>query len=426
MENNNEMIDQVDSAPEIDVEEGNSEPASVKKAFPWWIIAVAGAVVIAVGVLLAFVLPGGGTDDPGYRITVVDEVGNPITGVIVKLADVNGNERINVTEKDGCVIFTGVTKGEYTVTVDKAATDVIILQNEYHLDENTTQLKVVVRDETKCIEIYGEVGDNELAYNTGVGTRVIPLKDGDMIYLVFTAAVEGNYRFSISADDTSATVGYYGIPMFVQSTHRGEGEYDEKSFELAIYDVATPYVIGVKGSSDVTLTIDRTGDAPFDPQYEPWTTISAKEEFKTFTTSTLAPVDITAASLNLHLGDDGYYYIGEKLVYMRIRSASKYLDASLSFIAGFEEEFGGQNIGGYVYDEDGNFVAKYSYNTMIGQYVEHCDANGVYPLTEELAEAIKLHGENAGWWKPNTVNFLFEGVPFNEKYVWMFLCCTEE
>ncbi len=426
MENNKEMINQVESAPEMTVEENNNESSSSKKPFPWWIIAVCAVVVIAAVIALVFLIPGGGSLNAEYRISVVDEIGNPVGGVMVKLVDSNGNQRINISEKDGTVSFADMPKGTYTVVVDKAATQVKILQSEYILDNNSTELKVVVRDETKCQPIYGAVDDGALAYTGSVGTYVIPARKEEMTYLVFAASVKGNYSVSITSDDASATVGYYGIPMFVQSTHRIDGEYDGKSFSLSIYDTATPFVFGVKGSADVTLTIERTGDAPFNPDYEPSTVVSAKEEFKSFTTGTLVPVDITDSSIDLHLGDDGYYYIGAKRVYIRIKSTSQYLDASLSFIAGLEENFGGQNIGGDVYDENGNFVAKYSFNTMIGQYAEHCDANGVYPLTEEMAQAIKLHGESAGWWKPNTVNFLFEGVPFNEKYAWLFLCCTEQ
>jgi len=69
-------------------------------------------------------------------------------------------------------------------------------------------------------------------------------------------------------------------------------------------------------------------------------------------------------------------------------------------------------------------VGKYSYNDMIAAYYEHCDSNGVYPLTEELAEAIKLHGKSAGWWNPTSPDFLFNGKPYKEENAWLFLCCT--
>lgn len=430
MENNNEMIDQVESAPEAPAAEQSAETTTAKKPFPWLIVAICAFAVVAAVLAIVFITPGNAGDATvaDYCISVVDEIGNPVAGVMIKLVDESGNQRISVTEKNGNAVFLDINISTYTVIADKAATEVKILQSQFILDNNTTDLKIVVRDETKCRPIYGEVEDTALAYNVGVGTYLIPVRDGNMTYVVFMATTGGSYKVSITSGDDTATVGYYGIPMFVQSTHRGDGSdgYDGKSFNLSIYDIATPFVFGVKGSADVTLTVERIGDAPFNPQYEPWTVVPTEEEFKSFTTGTLVPVDIADSSIDLKLGEDGYYYIGSKMVYVRIKSTTKYLDASLSFIAGFEENFVGQNIGGYVYDENGNFVAKYSYNTMIGQYAEHCDANGVYPLTEEMAEALKLHGENAGWWKPNTVNFLFDGVPYNPEYAWLFLCCTEQ
>ena len=101
------------------------------------------------------------------------------------------------------------------------------------------------------------------------------------------------------------------------------------------------------------------------------------------------------------------------------------MDVSIAFIAGLIDQNHGQNFGGYVYDNNGDFVGKYTYNNMLATYLECCD-KGVYPLTEELAEAIKCHGNSVGWWTPGTANFLFDGVMYNKDTVWLFLCCTVE
>ena len=97
----------------------------------------------------------------------------------------------------------------------------------------------------------------------------------------------------------------------------------------------------------------------------------------------------------------------------------------IAFIAGFVDENHGQNFGGFVYDDEGNFVGKYSYNSMIESYLQYCD-HGVYPLTEELAEAVKLHGQNAGWWNPTSGNYLFSNVLAVLENAWLFACCTAE
>jgi hypothetical protein len=219
--------------------------------------------------------------------------------------------------------------------------------------------------------------------------------------------------------------------MFVQNSHRGEGEYDGKQFELIIQDPETPYVLGFKNLGAIAnLTIERKGDAPFDPQFAPWTSIPASADIVDFALpegAILTDINISDPTLSVVLGEDGCYYTSDgKPVYLRISSISqaKYLDVSIAFIAGLIDQNFGQNFGGYVYDENGNFVGKYSYNTMLESYYEKCDENGVYPLTEELAEAIKCHGNSAGWWNPNSGNYLFSSTIVYDENAWLFLCCT--
>ena len=71
------------------------------------------------------------------------------------------------------------------------------------------------------------------------------------------------------------------------------------------------------------------------------------------------------------------------------------------------------NIGGYIYDENGDFVDKLNYNLMIEEYMKYCDSKyGVIPLTEELAECMKLHGTSTGWWNSSAGNYLFNGESY--------------
>jgi hypothetical protein len=251
---------------------------------------------------------------------------------------------------------------------------------------------------------------------------------------VFNATTSGVYRFTLNSEDADAIIGYYGIPLFVQSSHCDEGAYDGKTFELTIQDPETPYVIGIKTTkrAETSFTIERVGDAPFDPYHAPWTVVPATGELTKCNlpeTVVLNDLDVTDKNLSITLSEDGYYYTADgKLVYLRINSVSnaRYLDVSIAYIAGFIDSNFGQNFGGYVYDDNGDFVGKYSYNEMIGSYYEVCDSMGVYPLTEELAEAIKCHGNSAGWWNPNAANYLFGSVEEVTENAWMFLLCTAD
>ncbi len=369
-----------------------------------------------------------------YTVTVVDGVGTPVANVMVKFTDPNGETKTRVTDKSGLATIKNVLAQDYKIVIEKGLSEVIVDNAEYSLTEDVRSLKVVVRDESKTVDIYGEIPDNSFAYNIGVGTYDIPCGAGQTTYYVFYAQSKGVYKISLTSNDDEMTVGYYGIPMFVQTNHRADGEYDGKSFELVIQDPATPYVLGITASrnAEAHLTVERSGDAPFDPQFAPWTTVSATEDFKKCNLpadAVLNDIDVTDSSVSVTLGDDGYYYTSDgKLVYLRINSISdaKYLDVSIAFIAGFVDDNIGQNFGGYVYNEDGSFEGKYSFNDMIASYMEYCSGSGLYPLTAELARAIQVHGNSIGWWNPNAANYLFSSVNEVTENAWLFLCCTVE
>lgn len=389
----------------------------------------------------------GGNTDPVYQdytVKVVDGLGNPVSDIIVNFYTPSGDKKMRVTDKTGVATLKNVEAGDYEIIIEQGFSSAIITDFKFNLTAEVTELTVIVRDESKTMDIYGDIPDGSFAYNVVTGSYNVYCNADEMSYLVFNPQKSGVYRFSIPSSE-DATIGYYGIHMFVQAHHCGEGEYDGKTFELVIQDEATPYVIGVlsKKQANVELKIERTGDAPFDPQFAPWTVVESKfdvtkcdlpENVK------LKDIDITSKDISVYLGDDGYYHTSDgSILYLRIGSVcdAKYLDVSLAFIAGHADANFGQNFGGYVYDENGEFVAKYSYNSLLSAYCgslddkgaiqgNNCDETGVYPLTAELAEAIKCHGNAAGWWKPNTVNYLFNGVPVNLDIAWLFLCCTVE
>ena len=143
----------------------------------------------------------------------------------------------------------------------------------------------------------------------------------------------------------------------------------------------------------------------------------------------LVNFDITDKNAKVYLADDGCYYTAEgKPVYVRITSSNEtYLPgASLALLAGYVNDQIGMNIGGYVYDENGNFVEKRNYNLMIEDYMALCDDTyGVVPLTAELAECIQLHGKNTGWWNSASGNYIFGSTPINITNAWLFLCVVE-
>ncbi len=379
-----------------------------------------------------------------YTVTVVDGLNNPVGNVIVNFAKDGSETKMRVTDKDGKASYKNAVAGDYTVTLEQGLSDVVIEQNEYKLTKDITSLKAVVRDMSNTISIYGDVPENAFAYTVVDGVYNVVCESGKT-FLVFNAPIEGIYNVSFTSDDTNMTIGHYGIPMFVQSSHCGDLDYDGKSFQLVIKDKTTPYVIGIFATKDTvaTLSIERIGDAPFDPSYDAeWVEVQASAVLEkcNLNGKTLVDFDIASKDITVSLGDDGYYYTNSgKLVYVRISTPTGHgyvdenqqfvpiLGGSLALLSGHVDSNVGINIGGYVYDSEGNFVEKLRYNDMIKTYSDYTDPTyGVVPLTVELAECIMLHGESNGWWNQNGGSYLFTNVEVNPENAWLFLCMIEE
>ncbi len=380
-----------------------------------------------------------------YTVTVVDGAGKPMSNVMVKFTTPDGETKTRITEKDGIASLKNVIEGEYKVNLEAGLSDAIVLVKEYTLTKETNSIYAVVRDSKNSIEIYGAVEDGTYASSIDAGAHIIPCTAGEMSYYLFYARTPGVYKVELTSSDEQMTLGYYGMPMFVQSNHCGDGAYDGKSFELIIQDITTPYIFGIKANENAiaNLTVERTGDAPFDPDYADWIEVTAEGPFTVCDTTgkTLVDVDISAESFDITLGSDGYYYTNDgKAVYIRLTTAPghSYMDeefksqlvfgGSLALMAGLVEgQDVGNNIGGYVYDENGNFVNKYRYNQMIATYLDYVDsAYGVVQLNAELVECIKLHGQSSGWFDPDSYGYLFGNIEVNDDISWLFLCMVEQ
>lgn len=452
MENNIEKnVDEIQENVNVEaadeaVEKDNA--TTPKNNFPIWIIPVAVAILIGIVMAIVFPIVFGGSDDPvylDYTVTVVDGAGKPMSNVMVKFTTLDGETKTRITEKDGIASLKNVIEGEYKVNLEAGLSDAIVLVKEYTLTKETNSIYAVVRDSKNSIEIYGVVEDGTYASSIDAGAHIIPCTAGEISYYLFYARTPGVYKVALTSSDEQMTLGYYGMPMFVQSNHCGDGAYDGKSFELIIQDITTPYIFGIKANENAiaNLTVERTGDAPFDPNYADWIEVTAEGPFTVCDTTgkTLADVDISAKNFDITLGSDGYYYTNDgKAVYIRLTTAPghSYMDeefnsqlvfgGSLALMAGLVEgQDVGNNIGGYVYDENGNFVNKYRYNQMIATYLDYVDSTyGVVQLNAELVECIKLHGQSSGWFDPDSYGYLFGNIEVNDDISWLFLCMVEQ
>ena len=414
---------------------------------------IGGVALIIVAVVLAIVLLGGdqGNQEPpaltyaDYTVTVVDGLNNPVGNVIVNFKSENGESKMRVTDTDGTAVYKNALTGNYNVVIEQGYSDAVVVQSQYQLTKDVTSIRVVVRDISNSMDICGAIPENSYACTVNDGSHSVVCNSGSTSYVVFKALQPGVYRVSFTSDDSAMTVGHYGIPMFVQAAHCGELEYDGKSFELIIRDQTTPYVLGLNATVDcvATLTVERTGNAPFDPSYDAeWVEVQSTANITDFdlTGKTLVDFDITAKNISVSLGDDGYYYTNNgKRVYIRITTQTgigytenkqfvPVLSGSLALIAGHVNDKVGVTVGGYVYDENGNFVEKLKYNEMIKTYMDYADPTyGVVPLTEELADCIKLHGNANAWYDSSSGGYLFGNIiGVNNDNAWLFLCMVEK
>ena len=444
MENNNDM--NLEQNEEITAPE--AKPEETKKArFPLWVIPI--AITVVIGIVMAIVLPGmfaDKTTEPvygDYTISIVDGLNNPMSNVVVKFTYPDGTTKSRITEADGTASIKNVELGDYKVNIEAGFSTAVITEREFTLTKDVTDLRLILRDGEKTMEIFGSIPDGAFAYSIGAAEYNIPVDANGRFYFIFNALTPGVYRVSLTND--AMTVGFYGIPFYVQESHCGDGAYDGKTFELIIQDTATPYVIGIDSQviGTANLKIERISDAPLDPNYVSWIEVRATQatfEKCDFGDKTLIDVDIADPEFQAILGDDGIYRTSEgKVIYIRITTTSPYgkineelqfvpvLGGSLALLAGCVDVNVGINVGGHAYDEQGNFLNKYRYNDMIKTYMDLADNKyGVVPLTAELAECIKLHGESNGWWNANSYGYIFDGIDVVPDNAWLFLCMIEQ
>ena len=84
----------------------------------------------------------------------------------------------------------------------------------------------------------------------------------------------------------------------------------------------------------------------------------------------------------------------------------------------------------YFFDENDEFVKKESYSECLLEYIEYVDeAEGVYPLTEDLKYIIQQRGGYVGWWDIESSGYIFKDAAgnndatINAEIAWLLMCC---
>ncbi len=397
------------------------------------------AIILVVCMLASFTACGG---EKTYKVTVKDALGNPYTsGVVVNFMQ-NG-EKVGMQACDENGLATKkLPKGEYTVSLSFTDSEI-----EYYYDESTkvtaseNEIDLILAYKTsEPITLY--VGSNELeAYNVSVGCTYVELTNENRNYFLFTPKEAGNYEFSIIGD-AKTEIGYYGAPHFVQSNNVAEVVNNKFTVSVSASMIGTgesgtsTYVIGVDvldaDSKNCILAINRLGDAIKTLADEPWTIYKKTVELSEYTLPAgkeIKEFDLTASTDTYKFvfnKNDGFYHLNSEngpLVLVRLAEDCDY-------IACFQTMLDRSGVTKYFFDENDEFVKKESYSECLLEYIEYVDeAEGVYPLTEDLKYIIQQRGGYVGWWDIESSGYIFKDAAgnndatINAEIAWLLMCC---
>ena len=381
-----------------------------------------------------------------YTVTVKDALGNPYSdGVIVQFLQDGQQVAIQPCDEEG-IATKKLDKGEYTVAIMSTDENVSFYYDDsLKLTEKERELEVVAACKTsgEPTVLYADSKDCD-AYQLSTGCTYVDLISGERTYFLFTPKEAGNYEFSI-ADGANVEIGYYGAPHYVQSVNAAEVVDNKFTISVSASMIGsgdsgtTVFVLGVDTLDDdvanCVIGIRRLGDAEKTLADEPWDIYEATSELEAYTLPEGAEIkefDLTASTDEYKLvynEDDGFYHLNSAegpLVLARLAEDCDY-------IACFKTMLDRSGVVKYFFDEDGEFEKKVSYSECLLEYIEYVDeANGVYPLTEDLKHIIQQRGDYVGWWDIESNGYIFKDVDgnndssINSEIAWLLMCCYIE
>ena len=376
--------------------------------------------------------------DVEYTVLVTDEAGAPENDVIVTLFRGEEEMGTRLVRSEGRVSFR-LPAGDYTFTLTSAS-------GELYYDASLCALSAASPTATVAVTPYLEGEEREivayskatgadrtyLATAVGVGTFAVRLDKGERTYFIFTPEEAGLYEFSFSSH-RRVELGYYGTPINV--FRETLTEVEDRALCVEVHPTSLggiQLVLGLdtaENGADVCLfSVTRVReyeetyiDFPFDIYEEGYTPSKHLHDFDNWI-PTVTDLDVTDPALSVVLGTDGYYHLGSAegpLVYLRVASDSKYVDAFSTMISK-------SHFCCYFFDEEGAFLKKESYHDYMAALVTVADRNGLVPLDEKLEYVIKTVGEYRGWWDLGKTGHIFgDDIPVKGNE-WLFAACTVE
>ena len=366
-----------------------------------------------------------------YSVTVVDVDGSLVSGAVVTVFRDGVKQGLKSTDANGKAVF-DFAEGSYTFTIT------FVGKNQYAYDAD----KCKMTEEKSAVEICvaSKAGESIELYNGSTAGIIkddvyfVEFSEGKPTYFLYTPTVAGRYKISVDTD-ADAKCCYFGSPMIIyekdisnEDDKAADGSIfmDFRSFNLN----QTQYLIGVVGETDGSgyLRIEKVSELEKIPEEYPWTQYQPTTPITkfTYTGGALTNIDVTDLTVRaVYNENDGYYHLNSvngPVLYVNLTKPSPYKDSLAAIVET-------QNFGYYIYDENGAFKYKLTYTDLLCDYIENADENvGVYPMTYDLALAIKDAGTHIGFFTadPGSVSNTFFGeVPITVNS-WLFACCYEQ
>ncbi len=367
-----------------------------------------------------------------YTVSLSDSQGEPVQFVVVTMMLDGETLGMKPTDAGGKATFE-LYPDNYTFTLTATGGDSFDFdESSLTFEDNTYEKRVTLYEKLSSgVELYNDF----TAYLINEGSYRINYTNEALSYFLFIPERAGRYKLTVNTPTAPVEIGNYGSPAYI---HETDISLDEDKAENAIYidvrsfnigdtpETTTQYLAGIKGISgggSGVLTLEYVSKLDPIPSEFPWTEYQKTAEITPFAFpgGTLTNFDITNTELNVVLGDDGVYHLGTKdgpVIYVKLSVDNAY---TVSFKTILETQY----FGCYVNDQDGKFLYKVSYHKMMLDYIAESEREGnegLYPLTYDIAVAIKAVGEHLGWYKSASENKFLNNVVITDN-AWLFACC---
>ena len=227
-----------------------------------------------------------------------------------------------------------------------------------------------------------------------------------------------------------------GVYSFTAPTGRLIGDWNTATFpfdktgsgktnvvEWECTSVGQSVLIGIAGSEDVVLNVEKKGNAGSQEtveyvDYVNKHTPDSSNHLVLGEGEELVPVDISVPQTAV-LGSDGFYHLGTAdgpILYMDLIGAG--VDMAGFYYSGMPAI----HLRGQLFDADGNRIAAYNFLNSFKAYIDDSDDNGIYPMTEDLAIFMKAYGGVNGWFNPMFSPFAAVQDGCDADSAWLVAC----